>query len=199
MTIENGGMSVQPVDGHCAAEPIDLGNLLSFRTGQQTDLQIVFVIAIDLAAGVLPDRIPLPVKKSEVGKADRSAVGIIDGAKGFIHAGGIAESQNIVVAPVQGVFAARESFLRQGDGLQHLILPAQGGEGIVVLEGEGAVSVPARPALDQRAVIVGVPGFGGIEGFGTRGGSGAALRQSGGILRLLGGTARGSHSQQGSQ
>ena len=52
-----------------------------------------------------------------------------------IHAGGIAESQNIFVAPVQGVFAARESFLRQGDGLQHLILPAQGGEGIVVLEG----------------------------------------------------------------
>ena len=37
--------------------------------------------------------------------------------------------------PVQGVFAARESFLRQGNGLQHLILPAQGGEGIAVLEG----------------------------------------------------------------
>lgn len=135
MTIENGGMSVQPVDGHCAAEPIDLDNLLSFRTGQQTDLLIVFVIAIDLAAGVLPDQIPLPVKESEVGKADRSAVGIIDNARGFIHAGGIAESQNIFVAPVQGVFAARESFLRQGDGLQHLILPAQGGEGIAVLEG----------------------------------------------------------------
>ena len=65
MTIENGGMSVQPVDGHCAAEPIDLGNLLSFRTGQQTDLLIVFVIGIDLAAGVLPDRIPLPVKESD--------------------------------------------------------------------------------------------------------------------------------------
>lgn len=77
VTVQNSGMSVQPVE-RVDRQLIGIGDCFSFRTGQQTDLLIVFVIGIDLAAGVLPDRIPLPVKKSEVGKADPAAVGEIE-------------------------------------------------------------------------------------------------------------------------